>query len=286
MYEWVEVLRRAAKAARPGVPSEEVRRAETEGGIPFPEELAALYQSMDGGAFLGEVLLFPLRAPEGQPSVLEKTRLKLVGLPAAGVWRFGHKQPRHHLFTARKSAMLEQGDCGPLPEWVEELGAEDWLYGAWDVENRELRLFRSLPELLAELVSPTEARWGLGERTFARAMSALEGALHALGVDPEFLRAALNEKAAERLREKLRRESAPALMAPPLRGAPARKTAAKKAPARKVVKKTAAKKASAKKTPTKKVVPKQVAAKRSSVRKGAARKAPSSKRGGTTRGRR
>lgn len=281
MYEWVEVLRRSAKAARPGVPSEEVLRAETEGGIPFPEELAALYQSMDGGNFLGEVLLFPLRAAEGLPSVLEKTRLKLVGLPAAGVWRFGHKAPRYHLFTARKSAMLEQGDCGPLPEWVEELEAEDWLYGAWDFENRELRLFRSLPELLVELVPPTEVRWGLGERTFARAMSAMEGALHALGVDPEFLRAALNERAAERLREKLRTEAIPAREAPSRREAPARKTTGKKTPARKAAKKAAVKKTVAKKAPTKKV-----AARRASGSKAAARKAPASKRGGTTRGKR
>jgi hypothetical protein len=186
MHEWLEALRKSAKASSPGVPAEEVRRAETECGVPFPEELGALYQALNGGELNGDVHLFQLHGPEGSASVLEKSRLKLVGLPAAGVWRIGLKGLHRHLFTARKSAMVEQGDGGgPLPGWMDPLGDEDWVYGTWDGEKQELRLYRSLKDMLDVLVPPAEVE-SFGERTFARAMNAvLQGALSGAEADDE-----------------------------------------------------------------------------------------------------
>ncbi|MBN8230722.1 SMI1/KNR4 family protein [Corallococcus macrosporus] len=179
MHEWLEALRKSAKATSEGVQAEEVRRAETECGVPFPEDLADLYQALNGGEFQGEVRLYPLRGDEGAPSVLEKSRLMVVGLPAAGVWRFGLKGAHRHLFVARKSAMEEQGDGGgPLPGWVEAMDGDDWVFGTWDGEKKEMRLYRTLKDMLEVLIPPVEEVESFGERTFARAMNAvLQGAL-------------------------------------------------------------------------------------------------------------
>ncbi len=311
MHEWLEALRKSAKASQPGVPADEVRRAETECGVPFPAELAELYQALNGGSFLGEVTLFPLHAAEGQPSVLEKSRLKLVGLPAAGVWRFGLKGPHRHLFTARKSAMVEQGDGGgPLPGWVEQVGDESWVYGTWNFEDEEMRLYRALPDMLAVLVPPAEEEHeGFGERTYARALSAVEGALQELGMD-EQVEDLLGDEGAEPVREPTIREVIEALVSasPPKRKAAARKAvrkaaakkatpkaAAKKAPAKKAAgagkgaKKAAAKKTPAKKAPAKKAARKaparKAAGKGAAPKKAAAKKAPA-KKGAARRGKR
>jgi hypothetical protein len=177
MHEWLEALQKSAKSKFPGVPAEELRRAETEAGVPLPGELGDLYTAFNGGSFEGEVVLFPLHGQGEQASVLEKTRKAIVGLPVAGVWRFGVKGVHRHLYTARKSAMEEQGDGGgPLPEWVQALGADDWIYGSWDEEKREMRFYRSLANMLNVLVPPVEHE-EFGERTFARAIAAVEGAL-------------------------------------------------------------------------------------------------------------
>ncbi|WP_223639305.1 SMI1/KNR4 family protein [Corallococcus sp. EGB] len=179
MHEWLESLRKSAKTTSEGVQAEEVRRAETECGVPFPEDLADLYQALNGGEFQGEVRLYPLHGGEGEPSVLEKSRLMVVGLPAAGVWRFGLKGTHRHLFVARKSAMEEQGDGGgPLPGWVDALDGEDWVFGTWDGEKKDMRMYRSLKDMLEVLIPPVEEKETFGERTFARAMNAvLQGAL-------------------------------------------------------------------------------------------------------------
>jgi hypothetical protein len=162
MYEWLEGLQKSAKRTAAGVGPEDVRRAETECGVPFPEELGALYRTFDGGELQGDVTLFSLHGPEGAPSVLEKSRLKLESLPAAGVWRLGVKGPHHQLFAARKSAMVEQADS-PLPAWAEPLSGEDWIYGTWETEKRELRLYRSLRDMLEVLVSPAAVQGALNE---------------------------------------------------------------------------------------------------------------------------
>lgn len=184
MHEWLEALRKSAKATSEGVLAEEVRRAETECGVPFPADLANLYQTLNGGEFQGDVRLYPLRGEEGAPSVLEKSRLSLVGLPVAGVWRFGLKGPHRHLFVARKSAMEEQGDGGgALPGWMETLDSDDWVFGTWESEKREMRLYRTLKDMLEVLVPPVEVE-SFGERTFARAMNAvLQGALSGAEVE-------------------------------------------------------------------------------------------------------
>lgn len=192
MHEWLEALRKSVKSSSAGVSPEEIRRAETECGVPFPDELTDLYQAFNGGELSGEVLLFRLHGAEGDPSVLEKTRLKLEGLPAAGLWRIGLKGQHRHLFASRKSAMVEQGDGGgPLPAWVEALDSDDWVYGTWEGEKRQMRLYRSLKDMLDVLVPPAEVE-SFGERTFARAMNAvLQGALSGVQADEE------DEEAAE-----------------------------------------------------------------------------------------
>ncbi|HEX8706525.1 MAG TPA: SMI1/KNR4 family protein [Myxococcaceae bacterium] len=185
MHEWLEALQKSARKTSPGVAAEELRRAETECGVPLPGELGDLYAAFNGGEFEGEVVLFPLHGEGEAPSVLEKTRKMLVGLPAAGVWRFGLKGKHRHLYTARKSAMVEQGDGGgPLPEWVNGLGDEDWLYGTWDEEKKEMRLYRSLSNMLNVLVPPVEHEQ-FGDRTFARAIAAVQGALSELAEGEE-----------------------------------------------------------------------------------------------------
>ncbi len=322
MHEWLEALRKSARASQPGVPVDEVRRAETECGVPFPADLAALYQSLNGGEFLGDVRLYPLHGAEGQPSVMEKTRLMLVGLPAAGLWRFGLKGQHRHLFTARKSAMVEQGDGGgPLPGWVEPLDDEDWLYGTWDFEERQMRLYRSLGDMLAVLVPPAEEeREGFGERTYARALSAVQGALDELGMEALLGGEALEEEETDEAEEGEAEQSEPereptvrevidALAASlPKRKAAARKAvtkaAAKKPAAKKAAgagkatkkapaKKAPMKKASAKKAPAKKVAAKKGARKapakkavRAPARKAAAKKTPAKKGGAARRGKR
>ena len=74
---------------------------------------------------------------------------------AAGLWRFGVKGAHRQLFTARASAMREQGE-GPMPGWMDSLGEDDWVYGTWETETSELRLYRSLHAMLEVLVPPAE----------------------------------------------------------------------------------------------------------------------------------
>ena len=185
MHEWLEALQKSAKTKSPGVPAEELRRAETEAGVPLPGELGDLYSAFNGGAFEGEVVLYPLHGEGEQASVLEKTRKMLVGLPVAGVWRFGLKGAHRHLYTARKSALVEQGDNGgTLPEWVQALGDEDWIYATWDEGKSEARFYRSLSSMLSVLVPPVEKE-EFGETTFARAIAAVQGALSELDAGEE-----------------------------------------------------------------------------------------------------
>jgi hypothetical protein len=317
MHEWLEGLKKSAKRMASGVPIEDIRRAETEDGVPFPEELSTLYQACDGGEFQGEVTLFPLHGPEGAPSVLEKTRLKLEGLPAAGLWRFGVKGAHRQIFTARASAMREQAD-GPLPGWMDALGDDDWVYGTWETETTELRLYRSLHGMLEVLVPPAEVE-EFGDRTYAMALSAVRGALsdmqegeqeeessEARPEDEEALRKPVVDAARRRV-EKLKQPPTPVKAAArkavkkaasTVKGAAKKvvaqaKKVAKKAPVKKAaapVKKGAAKKAPAKKVPAKKAPApkkkapaKKVAAKK--AKKGPARKAPSKPKG-KARGRR
>ena len=82
MHEWLEGLQKSAVRTSAGVGQEHVQRAETEYGVPLPEDLATLFLTFNGGEFQGDVTLFALHAPEGTPSVLEKTRLMVEGLPA------------------------------------------------------------------------------------------------------------------------------------------------------------------------------------------------------------
>jgi hypothetical protein len=314
MHEWLEALQKSAKATSPGVAAEELRRAETEAGAPLPGELGDLYSAFNGGTFEGEVVLYPLRGEGEQASVLEKTRKMLVGLPAAGVWRFGLKGAHRHLYTARKSAMVEQGDGGgPLPDWVQALGGEDWIYGTWDEEAREMRFYRSLSHMLSVLVPPVEKE-EFGETTFARAIAAVEGALSELadgegGQEQEGgqaqkeggtreleydyeeelkaadaalaeIEARLRQPAVIAAKRRMEKLPRPGLERPAVIAAERRmeklkgkKAAPKKAPA----KKAPAKKAAPKKAPARKAAPKKAAPKKAPARKAPAKKAAAKK---------
>jgi hypothetical protein len=276
-----------------------------------------LYSAFNGGEFEGEVVLFPLHAEGEEPSVLEKTRKMLVGLPVSGVWRFGLKGKHRHLYTARKAAMVSQGDGGgvPLPEWVQALGDEDWLYGTWDEEKKEMRLYRSLSNMLNVLVPPVEHEQ-FGDRTFARAIAAVQGALSELaegeeaqeGQAPKELEyeyeggeAKAAEEPAEAARPEGRELEKPAVVAAERRmkrltekaGAKKQKgleepavvaaerrmqRLAEQAPEKKApAKKVAAKKAPAKKAPAKKASVKKAPAKKAAAKKAPAKKAPAKK---------
>jgi hypothetical protein len=317
MHEWLEALQKSAKTISPGVTAEELRRAETEAGVPLPGELGDLYTAFNGGAFEGEVVLFPLHAEGEQASVLEKTRKMLVGLPVAGVWRFGLKGKHRHLYTSRKSAMVEQGDGGgPLPEWVQALGDEDWIYGSWDEEKKEMRFYRSLANMLNVLVPPVEHE-EFGERTFARAIAAVEGALTELAggeeaevkeLEYEYEEGVPSSQAGKAPAAAARpRLDTPVVIAAerrmksltskPAKKEPARKEAGLEAPAviaaeRRIeslktpaapqrpaapVKKAPAKKAAAKKAPAKKASAKKASAKKAPAKKAPAKKAAAKK---------
>src|SRR6218665_1580883 len=170
MPEWLEGLQKSAVKTSAGVGQEDVRRAETESGVPVPEELAVLWRTFDGGTFQGEVVLFSLHGPEGGPG-------------GWGMWRIGTKGLHRHLFAARKSALVEQAE-EPLPGWTEALSGESWLYGTWDTEARELRLYRSFQLMLEVLVPPKEVE-EFGDRTYAQALSMVQGALSDLSVEDE-----------------------------------------------------------------------------------------------------
>jgi hypothetical protein len=185
MNEWLEGLQKSAVRTSGGVGQEDVQRAETEYGVSLPADLATLFRTFNGGQFQGDVTLFALHGPEGTPSVLEKTRLMVEGLPAAGLWRIGLKGAHRHIFAALKSALQEQAESS-LPSWVEPLSGDEWIYGTWDTEARELRLYRSLQVMLEVLVPPEEKEVEeFGDRTYARALSAVQGALSDLSVEYE-----------------------------------------------------------------------------------------------------
>ncbi|WP_225411920.1 histone H1-like repetitive region-containing protein [Stigmatella hybrida] len=236
MHEWLEALQKSAKTTAPGAAAEELRRSETEFGIPLPGELGDLYSVLNGGTFEGEVVLFPLTAEGERPSVQEKTRKMLVGLPVAGVWRFGLKGPHRHLFAARKSAMIEQGDGGgPLPEWVQTLGDDDWLFGTWDEEQKDMRLYRALSQMLPVLVPPVEHE-DFGDRTFARAIAAVEGALTELtGEEAEGQEDEAAEEDVQDLQYEYEEGQAPELQQPAVMAAERRVKSIKRPPTRKAV---------------------------------------------------
>ncbi|MCI0573422.1 MAG: SMI1/KNR4 family protein [Myxococcaceae bacterium] len=170
MSAWIESVAQAASRARPGCPREELQRAETEAGYEMPEELRAVYARFDGGDLPGDVHLFCLHARGGEGGVVEKSRMLRVGLPAAGLWRFGRKGEHLNLFAARKSALLAQSEDTHVPAWARPLPTDTWLYGTWAEDRNEGRLYPSLEALMRGVMR--------GARGVARAEpAAMEGPL-------------------------------------------------------------------------------------------------------------
>src|SRR5690606_24737245 len=146
--DWILELQRSAQEAFPGASLDELRHAENEIGERLPGELADLYARMSGATLGGEVILFPLTDAH-DAGVIEKTRKKMIGLPAAGLWRFGRKGDTTHLIAVRASSIRDV-NRPMLPAWCAERPPDAWLFGTWAEhgDDDELKLYPSLERMM------------------------------------------------------------------------------------------------------------------------------------------
>src|SRR5690606_28172370 len=155
---------------------DELRHAENEIGERLPGELADLYARMSGATLGGEVILFPLTDAH-DAGVIEKTRKKMIGLPAAGLWRFGRKGDTTHLIAVRASSIRDV-NRPMLPAWCAERPPDAWLFGTWAEhgDDDELKLYPSLERMMSVILPPPDDD-SFGEKTYVRALDAVEQAL-------------------------------------------------------------------------------------------------------------
>jgi hypothetical protein len=232
MRDWIVGLAKAATEREPGLAAPQWPEVENRAGQPMPDELRDLYSEMNGAAFVSGVRLFSLGG-NGAPGVLDRS--------APDRWTFGEREGQE-LFSARKRAVAEEAQSAPLPDWFQTLPGDDWVYGLRRRETGETKLYRTLEHLLAVLVPPVETE-EFGENTFARALTAVQGAIGSMTP----AKAAPLEPAAKKAAPKAKKKAAP------------RKATAKKKPAKKVAKKAAKKPARkpAKKKPVRKAAKKK-----------------------------
>jgi hypothetical protein len=152
MREWIVAVEKAAFEHGPGVTPEDWAEAERMLGQDGPAELRELYATLDGARLPRGVELFPLRGEMGR-AVLAPGASHLLGLPATDVWLFGRRE-EEHFFSIRKRSIdeIEQPDVFAVPAWFDDLNEEAWIYVARDETTSEVRLYRTLPELLADFV--------------------------------------------------------------------------------------------------------------------------------------
>ena len=177
MPDWIVSIEEAAIEHGPGATPEDWLEAERILGAGGPEELRQLYAAMDGARLLGGVELFPLRGANGR-AVVAPGASRAPGLPATEVWLFG-RGDEDDLFALRKRRIdeIEQPDVFSAPTWLDEVADDAWIYVSQGASTGEVRLFRTLPELLAELLSDRE----LGDAArFSRARQRLESTLKEL----------------------------------------------------------------------------------------------------------
>lgn len=144
MHDWIVGLQKALVKRKPGATSEEIRNLEAEVGQPFPKELEALYLAFNGGSFLPGLTLYPIRSPAGQRSVARAE---------GAAWTFGATEKGEMLIAARPSA-------------------REWIYRLAGPGRREPIVFKSLEQMLKQLVPPAVTE-DFGEETFHRALAAV-----------------------------------------------------------------------------------------------------------------
>jgi hypothetical protein len=177
MREWIAAVEKAAFEHGPGVTPEDWAEAERILGQSGPDELRELYATFDGARLAGGVELFPLRGEEGR-AVLAPGASPVAGLPTSDIWRFGRRDDED-LFSIRKRQIdeIEQPDVFAAPRWFDDVADDAWIYLARDGFTSEVRLYRSLPELLSDIVAERENG---SERGVSRARLRLEEALRDL----------------------------------------------------------------------------------------------------------
>jgi hypothetical protein len=177
MREWIAAIEKAAFEHGPGVTPEDWAEAERILGQSGPDELRELYATFDGARLAGGVELFPLRGEEGR-AVLAPGASPVAGLPTSDIWRFGRRDDED-LFSIRKRQIdeIEQPDVFAAPRWFDDVDDDAWIYLARDGFTSEVRLYRSLPELLSDIVAERENG---SERGVSRARLRLEEALRDL----------------------------------------------------------------------------------------------------------
>ncbi len=227
MRDWIVGYRKAAKNAGPGVGESDLLRYEEQAGTGMPEELRDLYTEMNGGELLEGVVLFSFGSGGDGGRVAE--------LRPSGAWSFGAKGDSLELFAAHRPALALEANGAPIPEWVESVEDDVWLYGAKDPEKQQLRVYRTLEQMLATMIPPPQVE-EFGDITYARALTAVRGAI-------ETVRQQTGDATAPKAQALAAKKKAKA------KAAPAKKKAA---PAKKKAAKKKAKPAAKKKAPAKK----------------------------------
>src|SRR5689334_2522960 len=137
MRDWIVGYRKAAKNAGPGVAQTELHRFEEEAGEGLPDELRDLYQEMNGGGVWEGGVLFPFRPQPPEEGRSAERR-------ASGAWLFGAKGDSQELFATRRRALAAEAGEAAIPEWVQALEGDLWLFGAKDEQKQQLRVYRTL----------------------------------------------------------------------------------------------------------------------------------------------
>lgn len=157
MQPWIDQLTEVAVERNPGKPDAFWGSGE------IPEELAALYEAMDGALLPGDVRFF------------ESAALSARGL---GPLQFGRKGEAQRLLAVRRGEVYSLAGQGVVPAWIEALEPDAWVF-ALAGEPDALRLYRTLERML-EVIVPPRVKEDFGEHTFARALHAVQDALGAL----------------------------------------------------------------------------------------------------------
>jgi hypothetical protein len=176
MRDWIIGLQKAATQRNAGVNPNEWLSIESDAGLPVPGELRELYEAMDGARLNPDVRLLTFRSSSEGPGALEQSRSHIAGLPARGVWLFGVKGTGQQLFAARRRELSSMPT--PQPEWLTSVGDDGFVFGVRKT-SEDVKFYRTLEQLLTRLVPPAQTE-EFGDITYARALSAVQGALDLL----------------------------------------------------------------------------------------------------------
>jgi hypothetical protein len=176
MRDWIIGLQKSASQRNDGVNPHEWLAIETEAGLPVPAELRELYEAMDGARLAPDVRLITFRGGDEGPGVIDQSRAHVAGLPQRGVWLFGVKGQGQQLFAARRRELANSPE--PKPDWLPSVGDDEFVYGIRKTTD-DIKHYRSLEQLLTRLVPPAQTE-DFGDITYARALTAVQGALDQL----------------------------------------------------------------------------------------------------------